>query len=81
MGPAGHPRGHGLQHRGHGAQVQGPPTSPARPGVIARTTTATQTAPALLPRGRAHMGHQHLAVLVELDTLDHGLLDTHQAPP
>ena len=27
------------------------------------------------------MGHQHQLVLVELDPLDHGLLDAQQAPP
>jgi len=76
-----HPRRVGLQLGTDSAQVQRPPPAPARPVVIARATTTTHPAPATLATDRPHRGHQHLGVLVELDPLDHRLLDPKQTPP
>jgi len=78
---AGHPWCVGLQHHIHRAQVQRPPTPTPCAGVVARAASTTDSAPATLPLGGSHRGDQQFRVLVELDPLDHGLLDAQQAPP
>ena len=76
-----HPGRVGLQHRLHRAQVQSPPPASTLPLVIARTAPPTHPAPISPPPSRPRMHHQHTLLLVELDPLDHGLLDPQQPSP
>jgi hypothetical protein len=77
----GHPRGVSLQLDPNGAQVQGPPPTPTRTGVISRRAARTPAAPASSPPTSPHMGNQNLLVLVELDAFNDRPLDAQQGAP
>ncbi len=78
---AGHPRCAGLKHSADHAQVQRPPAATPCPSVVTRAAATTHPAPVPLSLGGPYVGDQQIGVLVELNTLDHGLLDAQQAPP
>src|SRR5690625_1779678 len=70
-----------LQHRLHRSQIQCPPPATTRTTVITRTATSAYPTPAPLPARRPHMRDQQVRILLELEPLDHRLLDTQQVPP
>jgi hypothetical protein len=78
---AGHPRRVGLQLRPHGAQVQCPPAPPPGPAVIDRAPASAGRTASPLPFMRAHMHHDRIAGLIEVDPLHRGLLDPEQPGP
>jgi hypothetical protein len=80
---AAHPRRVGLQLHLDRTQVQSTPPPASLSTVIGRRPTPTPPAPGTRPRPDpgAHMRHQDLLVLVELDMVDDRLLDPQQGAP
>lgn len=78
---AGHPRGVGLQHRLHRAQVQRPPPPPTRPLVVTPATAQADPTPQARAPCRPHVRDQPLRLLVELDPLHRRVLDAEQPRP
>ena len=76
-----HPRRRGLHKGHHQAHIHRAPPPPTRAEVITRTSTPTHSTPRTLTLHRPHRDDQRVVDLVELDTLHHGLLHTHDLGP
>src|SRR6266542_4051379 len=70
-----------LDERPYRAQVQGPPPSASLAAVVARAAPPAHPAPSPLPPPGPDRRHDHTFVLVEVDTLNHRLLDPEQPSP
>jgi hypothetical protein len=76
-----HPRRLSLHHRPHRAHVQRPPPPPPRTAIKpGATPLAVRTPPSGTP-AHPYLNHQQRLFVVELDTLDHRLLDSQQPSP
>jgi hypothetical protein len=77
-----HPHAVGLQPHLDRAQIQpAPPASPGTPLVIAAAPAPAASTPVPLPSRRPHRHDHDLRVLVVLDVLDDGLLDSQNRTP
>src|SRR5262249_58174168 len=75
MPRARHPRRVGLHERPYRPQIQRPPPPTTRTPVVPRTASPTDPTLPPPPTPRPHRRDNHTLVLVELDTLNHRLLD------
>ncbi len=72
----------GLQDAPQQAQIRAPPVPPALPVVIAWAVSLALSATLLRALTRTDRDHDRLALIVELDVVDHGrLLDPEHAGP
>jgi len=76
-----HPRGVSLEEDLGGPHVQRTPPAPTLATVIPGSPRPAGTASTPTRSSRPHMGHQDLRLVVELDVLDHGVLDAQHSAP
>src|SRR5690606_33177815 len=74
----------GFEEHHDFTEVQGPPPASSLTGVVTARPTAAHPAPRRRLRGRPDMSdqaHRPVELLLELNLLDHRLLDPKQPPP
>ena len=81
VGGAVDPRGVSFEEDLDGAHVQPTPPPPPLATVIPGGLRSAGSAPTPARSSRPHMGDENLRLIVELDVLDHGVLDAQQGAP
>jgi hypothetical protein len=81
VGGAVDPRGVSFQEDLDGSHIEPTPAPPPLTTVIPTGPRSARSAPAPARSSRPHVGHENLCLVVELDVLDHCVLDAQQGAP